>query len=55
MKVEGTGSRSVLEKCVKDNLQKHISNDLNLHLVNIKTYTKFDQILSICSQDTERK
>ena len=30
-------------------------NNLNLDLVSIKTYTKFGKILSIGSQDIERK
>ena len=27
----------------------------NLNLVNINAYTKFDEIISICPQDSERK
>ena len=37
------------------NLQKMMCNDPDLHLVNIYAYTKFGKILSICSQDIERK
>ena len=37
------------------NLRKMTVNNPKLYLVNINVYTKFDQILSICSQDIERK
>ena len=30
-------------------------NNPNLYLVNMNAYIKFDEILSICSQDIERK
>ena len=30
-------------------------NNLNIDLVNINAYIKFGEILSICSQDIERK
>ena len=30
-------------------------NNRNLYLVNINTYTKFGESLSLCSQDIERK
>ena len=36
-------------------LCKMIGNNPNLDLVNINEQTKFGQILSICSQDIERK
>ena len=32
-----------------------ICNNLKLDLVNMKTYIKFSEILSICSQDSMRK
>ena len=32
-----------------------ISNNSNEDLVNMKAYIKFGEILSICSQDIERK
>ena len=32
-----------------------MSNNTNLRLVNINTYTKFGKTLSSCSQDIERK
>ena len=37
------------------NLRKMMVNKPNLDLVNIKLHTKFGQILSIHSQDIERK
>ena len=37
------------------NVRKMTGNNPNLDLVNIDTYTKFDDILRICSQDIERK
>ena len=30
-------------------------NNPNLDLVDINAYTKFDEFLSICSEDTEQK
>ena len=36
-------------------LQKMTGNNLKLDLVNVGMHTKFGQILSICSQDIERK
>ena len=36
-------------------LQKIMGNNPKLELVNIDVHTKFGQILSICSQDIERK
>ena len=36
-------------------LQKMTSNDSKLDLVNVDVHTKFGQILSIRSQDIERK
>ena len=41
-------------KSVK-NLQKLTHNNPNLDVVNNNAYAKFGQILTICSQDTERK
>ena len=35
--------------------EKMISNNSNEDLVNMKAYIKFGEILSICSQDIERK
>ena len=32
-----------------------INNNPNLDIVNMNAYTKFGEILSICSQDIERK
>ena len=37
------------------NLRIMMCNNHNLDLINIKSYTKFGKILSICSQDIERK
>ena len=37
------------------NLRKMINNNPNLDIVNMNAYTKFGEILSICSQDIERK
>ena len=37
------------------NLRKLTLNNLNLDLINVNVYTKFDLILSIGSQDIERK
>ena len=37
------------------NLQKVTVNNPNLDFVNKNDYIKFGQILSICSQDIERK
>ena len=36
-------------------LQKMTGNNPKLDLVNVNVHTKFGQILSICSQDIERK
>ena len=36
-------------------LQKMTGNNPKLDLVNVHVHTKFGQILSICSQDIERK
>ena len=36
-------------------LQKMMGNNPKLDLVNDNVHTKFGRILSICSQDTERK
>ena len=36
-------------------LQKMMGNNPKLDLVNVDMHTKFGQILSICSQDIERK
>ena len=36
-------------------LQKMTGNSPKLDLVNVDVHTKFGQILSICSQDIERK
>ena len=36
-------------------LRKMMGNDPKLDLVNVDVHTKFGRILSICSQDTERK
>ena len=36
-------------------LQKMTGNNPKLDLVNVDVHTKFGQILSICSQDIERK
>ena len=38
-----------------ENQQKITCNYSNLYLFSIKTHTKFDQILSIHSQDIEQK
>ena len=37
------------------NLLKMARNNSNIALVNINTYTKYSQILSICSKDIEMK
>ena len=37
------------------NLQKMTGNNPKLDHVNVDVHTKFGQILSICSQDIERK
>ena len=37
------------------NVQKMMCNNPKLDLANINAYTKFNEILSICSQDIERK
>ena len=36
-------------------LRKMTGNNPKLDLVNVDVHTKFDQILSICSRDIERK
>ena len=36
-------------------VKKMLQNNPNLNLAKIDVYTKFGQILSICSQDIERK
>ena len=36
-------------------LRKMTGNNTKLDLVNVDVHTKFGQILSICSQDIERK
>ena len=36
-------------------LRKMMGNNHKLELVNVDVHTKFGQILSICSQDIERK
>ena len=36
-------------------LRKMMGNNPKLDLVNVDVHTKFGQILSICSQDIERK
>ena len=38
-----------------ENLWKMTCNDSKLDLVNINAYIKFGEILSICSQDIERR
>ena len=37
------------------NMQKMICNTPNIDIVNMNAYIKFGGILSICSQDFERK
>ena len=37
------------------NVRKMMCNNPNVDLVNMNAYIKFDKILSICSQDIERK
>ena len=37
------------------NMRKMMGENLNQDLVNINAYTEFGKILSICSQDIERK
>ena len=37
------------------NVQKMMCNNPNVDLVNMNAYIKFDEILSICSHDIERK
>ena len=37
------------------NLRKMTNNNLNLHLVNINSHTKFGKILSMSSYNIERK
>ena len=37
------------------NVQKIMCNNPELDLVNMNAYIKFGEILSICSQDIERK
>ena len=37
------------------NLRKNTRNNLNLDLVNVIAYIKFGEIMSISSQDIERK
>ena len=37
------------------NVRKMMCNNPNLDLVNMNAYIKFDEILSICSHDIERK
>ena len=37
------------------NVRKMMSNNPNVDLVNINAYIQFGEILSICSQDIERK
>ena len=36
-------------------LRKMTGNNPNVDVVNVDVHTKFDQILSICSRDIERK
>ena len=45
--VKGRNSGKILRKMTGDNTK--------LDLVNVDVHTKFGQILSICSQDIERK
>ena len=40
---------------IKTHVQKKQKNNPNVDLVNMNAYIKFDEILSICSQDIERK
>ena len=35
-------------------MRKMMLNNPNLHLININAYTKFGEILSICSKDIEQ-
>ena len=37
------------------NLRKMMCNNLNIYFININVHTKFSLIISIISQDTERK
>ena len=37
------------------NVQKMMCNNPNLYFVNINAYTKFGEILSVCSKDIEQK
>ena len=37
------------------NVRKMTRNNSNIDIVNINAYTKFREIMSICSQDIERK
>ena len=50
---------SLCEPCKGHNsvkiLRKMMGNNPKLDLVNVDVHTKFGQILSICSQDFERK
>ena len=36
-------------------MQKMLCNNTNVDLLNLNAYIKFGEILSICSQDIERK
>ena len=47
MSIKGSNSVKIL--------QKMTGNNPKLDLVNVDVHTKFGQILSICSQDIERK
>ena len=47
MSIKGRNSVKILRKITVNNPK--------LDLVNVDVYTKFGQILSICSQDIERK
>ena len=53
-------SRNEILKSIKGRnsvkiLRKMMGNNPKLYLVNVDVHTKFGQILSICSQDIERK
>ena len=37
------------------NMQKMMCNNFNVDPINMNAYVKFGEILSICSQDIERK
>ena len=47
MSIKGSNSVKILQKIT--------GNNQKLDLVNVDVHTKFGQILSICSQDIERK